>query len=155
MVEHLLDLSRKNEGYYTYSGLATFAKHLKQFLSQYEIVGRVVTHRTQKASKVVLDAIQSLMVARTQGFTPDLQTKLETYNSEIAELGTAEQQQLHEQTLQNATQYATPESAPAFEVLLEHFKGCVQTAHNAQRFATHTLLGGAVPPPASYAEQQP
>ena len=150
IVEHLLELAQKNDGYYTYSGLATFAKHMQQFLNQYEIIGRTVMHRAQKASKILLDAIQALMIARTQGFTPDLQTKLETYNDDIAELGTAEQHQLHEQTLQNATHYAEPDAAPTFQILLEHFKSCVQSSRNAQRFSHHFMGKGHT---TQYAEQ--
>lgn len=143
IVDHLLELAHKNDGYYTYSGLATFAKHLKQFLSQYEIVGRAVMHRAQKASKIVLDAIQALMLARTQGFTPELQTQLENYNHDIATIGTTEQHQLHQQTLQNAVQYATPETTESFEELLQHFNGCIQMARNAHRFS-HSAMGTVV-----------
>ena len=74
---------------------------------------------------------------------------------DIAEFGTAEQHQLHEQTLQNAVQYADPNAVQAFEILLEHFKGCVQTARNSHRFTHHFLGNGHMPAQKfDYVEQQ-
>src|SRR3990167_11150167 len=70
-------------GYYSYSGVKNFAHYLKNFLSNYDIEGQHVIHRSQKASRALLEAIQLLTLPREK-LTPEISEKLSECNRIIA-----------------------------------------------------------------------
>lgn len=85
-------------GYYSYSGLHEFCKYLKEYLGNYTIEHDQVVHRTQKASKALLKAIQLTAKSRDQ-LDDGVVKQLFECNHAIVNFGSAEQRELQMQTL--------------------------------------------------------
>jgi len=94
------NLNQSNSGYYSYSGVESFGEHLKNFLENYEIDGNGVIHRSQKASRALIQAIQLLTLSKDK-LTFEVGNQLSRCNKVIAKYGSEEQQELHKTTLQN------------------------------------------------------
>ncbi len=49
-----------NEGYYSYYGIVRFAKFLREYIDNYTLEGKVVIHKAQRASNLLIKVIQLL-----------------------------------------------------------------------------------------------
>lgn len=87
------------QSYYAYSGIAEFGKYLKEYLAKYEIENGRLVHFAQKASKVMIKAIQ-LVALPEQRLTPDLAKKLNQCSNEVVKYGSEEQIDMYEATLE-------------------------------------------------------
>lgn len=85
--------------YYAYSGMAEFAKFLKEYLNKYEIENGRLVHSAQKASKAMLDAIQ-LMALPEERLTTEVTSKLNYCCEIIVNYGSDEQIDLFEGSLE-------------------------------------------------------
>lgn len=54
----------ESPSYYAYSGVQQFCEHLCEYLSQYSIENDQIVHRTQKASRAVMNAVQWMSLPR-------------------------------------------------------------------------------------------
>lgn len=109
------------QGYYSYSGIATFCDYLKEYLSKYEIEGNQVAHRAQRASRALIQAIQ-LVGLPTQRLDDSIAKKLKHCNEIIANFGSDEQHRLHISTLER--QRCINEDF--YGVIIENFKQQMQ-----------------------------
>ena len=87
------------QSYYAYSGIAEFGKYLKQYLSKYEVENGHLVHFAQKASKVMIKAIQ-LIALPEQRLTADIATKLNQCSEQVVKYGSEEQIDMYEATLE-------------------------------------------------------
>lgn len=87
------------QSYYAYSGIAEFGKYLKEYLSKYEVENGHLVHFAQKASKVMIKAIQ-LIALPEQRLTPDVAKKLNQCSDEVVKYGSEEQVDMYEATLE-------------------------------------------------------
>lgn len=85
--------------YYAYSGMAEFAKFLKDYLGKYEIENGRLVHCAQKASKGMIQAIQYMSVASDK-LNDDIATKLLECNQLVAKYGSDEQKDMYEGSLE-------------------------------------------------------
>lgn len=108
-------------GYYSYSGVGSFGDYLKNFLKNYEIDGNTVIHRSQKASRALIQAIQLLTLPKEQ-LTPEVAKRLSRCNEVIAKYGSEEQRELHESTLQNAIRRQQENSISFYRTILSNFQ---------------------------------
>ncbi|HLD84831.1 MAG TPA: hypothetical protein VI844_03545 [Coxiellaceae bacterium] len=86
-------------GYYSYSGLIRFCEHLEIYLSEYLVEGEQVVHRTQKASRALLGAIQVTHLPRER-LDEQAARQLCAYNEIVVDFGSEEQCALQLQTLE-------------------------------------------------------
>ncbi|WP_053097947.1 hypothetical protein [Candidatus Coxiella mudrowiae] len=91
---------RGSASYYSYSEVGHFLQHLREFLENYEIENNHVIHRSQKASRALVQAIQLLTLPHNQ-LTEEIKEKLAHCNKVIATFGSEEQRKLQKITLQN------------------------------------------------------
>ena len=112
-----------DDGYYAYSGIAQFAKFLRVYLNKYEIEGEQVIHRTQKASRAIVQAIQ-LITLPANRLSEGVANQLYRCNKLIGEFGSHEQHELH---MGNLTKYKTADEA-FFGPVIEHFQQMVAQA---------------------------
>lgn len=87
-------------GYYSYSGIAQFARYLKEFLRNYEIEGDQVTHKAQKASRALVYVIQLFSIP-DEKLDDKVTSEFKDCNTIVASHGTEEQQELYENYLVN------------------------------------------------------
>ena len=95
--ENMLDDG--NQGYYSYSGVAQFCEHLKEYLSKYEVEGEQVVHRGRKASRILLNAIQLLATPKEQ-LNENISKQLLECNRIVVDFGSSEQFSLYTEALQ-------------------------------------------------------
>lgn len=88
-------------GYYSYCGISNFSDYLKNFLNSYIIEGNRVIHRSQKASRALVQAIQLLSLPKEE-LTRDIAEQLSKCNGIIAQFGSQEQKDMHKTSLQHA-----------------------------------------------------
>lgn len=88
-----------DQNYYSYSGIAKFCEHLKNYLKNYEIEDGKITHRTQKASRALIRAIQLLALPK-EHLNENVATTFDECNEVIAIFGSPEQHELHINTLE-------------------------------------------------------
>ncbi len=105
-------------GYYSYSGVENFAQHLKAFLENYEIEHNRVIHRSQKASRALVQAIQLLA---SEKLTDAVSEKLARCNRIIAKFGSEDQRKLHEMTLQNTLTNLSEKNIIFYRDILNNF----------------------------------
>ncbi len=103
IIAHLkeLDVSKKEKGYYSYSGPRKFTKHLEDFLNNYIVENNTVIHRAQKTSRALVKAIQLLTLPEDELNEKAIENLVQC-NRIIAKCGSPEQQSLHKSTLKNA-----------------------------------------------------
>lgn len=87
------------QSYYAYSGIAEFGKYLKEYLSKYEVENGHLVHFAQKASKVMIKAIQ-LVALPDQRLTADVAKKLNQCSEQVVKYGSEEQIDMYEATLE-------------------------------------------------------
>lgn len=119
------NLDKSTYGYYSYSGVRSFGEHLKSFLSNYEIEGKTVVHRSQKASRALIKAIQLLTLPKEK-LTPNVADELAKCNEIIAKLGSEEQQELHKTTIQNTIRQQQDQNTSFYRTVLTNFQEQVQ-----------------------------
>jgi hypothetical protein len=90
------------KGYYTYSGVESFCRYLKEFLAHYqieEIQGRKprIVHCTQEASRALLKAVQLMSMTLTES----VKAQLQDCAALVISYGSAEQQSLYQSSLEN------------------------------------------------------
>ena len=85
--------------YYAYSGMAEFSKFLKDYLKKYEVENGRLVHSAQKASKMMIQAIQYISLP-DERLTPDIAEKLNQCSTVVAQHGSEEQQDMYEGTLE-------------------------------------------------------
>jgi hypothetical protein len=118
------NLDRLGSSYYAYSGVGRFAAYLKSFLKNYEIESNQIIHRSQKASRALVRAIQLLNVTDnelTNELTEDIKDELMRGNVVIAECGSVDQYALYKKTLRNAIHMGDKENI-FYRILLTHFQ---------------------------------
>ena len=93
----LLNNNARNQ-LYAYSGIQQFSEYLENYLNNYEIENGRVVHRTQKASRALLKAIQLISLSK-ESLTDRIKQELYECNQVIVEYGSKEQQALQLQTL--------------------------------------------------------
>ncbi len=86
-------------GYYSYSGIVEFGKYLREYLESYFIENGRLVHSAQKASKVMIQAIQ-LMGLSEELFTADVADKLNRCNDIVVQYGSDEQKDMYETMLE-------------------------------------------------------
>ncbi|OGO90726.1 MAG: hypothetical protein A3F41_05660 [Coxiella sp. RIFCSPHIGHO2_12_FULL_44_14] len=120
------NIDRSVGGYYSYSGVKHFADHLKTFLNHYELEGDCVIHRSQRASRALLKAIQLLTLPREQLVTPDVVKELTQCNEIIARYGSDEQKDSHKSTLQKTIRHQQEQNTSFYRSVLTHFQDRLQ-----------------------------
>lgn len=85
--------------YYAYSGMAEFAKFLKEYLNKYEIENGQLVHCAQKASKGMIQAIQYMSIA-AEKLDNDIAKKLFECNELVVKYGSDEQKDMYEGSLE-------------------------------------------------------
>lgn len=105
------------QGYYSYSGIATFCDYLKEYLANYEVDGDQIAHRAQKASRALIQAIQLVALPNHQ-LNDSIAKKLKDCNGVIATFGSDEQHRLHISTLEK--QRCINESF--YGIIIDNFK---------------------------------
>lgn len=116
-------------GYYSYSGVGSFSQHMKSFLENYVIEGTQVIHRSQKASRALVQAIQLLTVPREK-LTDEIAEKLAKCNVIIARFGSEEQRELHRTSLQNTIRKYQDQNTAFYRSVLNNFHQRVQEANS-------------------------
>lgn len=131
----VLDIERSVDrsvgGYYSYSGVKHFADHLKTFLNHYELDGDCVVHRSQRASRALLQAIQLLTLPREK-LTPEVANELTQCNEVIAQYGSEEQKELHKSTLQKTIRHQQEQNTSFYRSVLTHFQDRAQEQEGAK-----------------------
>jgi hypothetical protein len=115
------------QGYYSYSGIATFCDYLKDYLSKYEIESGQVIHRAQKASRALIQAIQ-LAALPVHQLTEDIAKQFANCNEIIAMFGSDEQHRLHMGTLEK--QRCVHQSF--YETVITNFKNCLSPSFSVE-----------------------
>ncbi len=123
-----------DEGYYSYSGIIMFADYLADYLSKYEVEGDTVIHRTQKASRAIVQAIQFITLPADR-LSDSIATKLYAANEAIVEYGSGEQFDLH---LTNLNQYLSVDEQ-FFVPVIKHFQNCVRQLKEKEQAAVQAL----------------
>lgn len=111
--------------YYAYSGIAEFGKFLKEYLSKYEIEEGRLVHSAQKASKMMIQAIQILSLPVEQ-LTSKVTERLNQCSEIVAKYGSDEQKNMYEGTLEQHLIMKRDFFAPIydyFQKLLENDEG--------------------------------
>ncbi len=112
-------------GYYSYSGVHNFAHYLKGFLNSYEIEDGSVIHRSQKASRALVEAIQMLTLPREK-LGDEIAEKLAECNDIIANFGSGEQRELHKITLQNTIRKQQEQHTSFYRSILQNYQKKLQ-----------------------------
>lgn len=115
------NLNQSNVGYYSYSGVESFGEYLKDFLENYEIDGNGVVHRSQKASRALIQAIQLLTLPKDK-LTSEIADQLAHCNEVIVKYGSEEQQELHKTTLQNTIRKQQESNTSFYRSILGNFQ---------------------------------
>ena len=111
--------------YYAYSGIIEFGKFLREYLSKYEIEEGRLVHSAQKASKMMIQAIQFLSLPEEQ-LTPKVTERLNQCSEVVAKYGSDEQKNMYEGTLEQRLIVQRDFFAPIydyFQQLLESDEG--------------------------------
>lgn len=119
------NLDQSSYGYYAYSGVGSFATHLKTFLESYVIEGNHVIHCSQKASRALVQAIQ-LLASPREKLTEETAEKLAKCNAVIARFGSEEQRELHKSTLQNTIRRHQEQNTAFYRAVLNNFHQRIQ-----------------------------
>ena len=85
--------------YYAYSGIIEFGKFLREYLSKYEIENGQLVHSAQKASKMMIQAIQYLSLPPEQ-LNTQVTERLNQCSEVVAKYGSDEQKNMYEGTLE-------------------------------------------------------
>lgn len=123
------NLDSGSASYYSYSGVGHFAQHLREFLENYEIENNRVIHRSQKASRALVQAIQILTLPRNK-LTEEVKEKLAHCNKVIAVFGSEEQRKLHKITLQNTIQKQQEQNTAFYRSILHNFQEHMQEVNS-------------------------
>lgn len=115
------NLNKSTTGYYSYSGVSSFGEHLKNFLDNYDLEGSTVIHRSQKASRALIQAIQLLTLPKER-LTPEIADQLSKCNEVIATFGSEEQRELHRTTLQNTIRKQQEQHTAFYRSILTNFQ---------------------------------
>ena len=115
------NFDKSSYGYYSYSGVKSFAEHLKTFLNNYEIEGNTIIHRSQKASRALIKAIQLLTLPKEK-LTIETAEELAKCNEVIANFGSQEQRDLHKVTLQNTIRQQQEQHTSFYRYVLNNFQ---------------------------------
>jgi len=115
------NLNQSANGYYSYSGVSSFGEHLKAFLKNYEIEGSSVVHRSQKASRAIIQSIQLLTLPKDK-LTSEIASRLSRCNEIIVKYGSEEQQDLHKSTLQNTIRKQQQGNTSFYRAVLSNFQ---------------------------------
>lgn len=121
------NVKNAEQGYYSYSGIIQFAKYLKQYLNKYELENNQVIHRTQKASRAIVQAIQ-LITLPSNRLSESIATKLLKCNEMIATFGSNEQFELH---MGNLEKYKTV-NEEFYNPIIAQFKQVVAKAQELE-----------------------
>lgn len=121
------NLDHSAYGYYAYSGVGSFASHMKNFLENYVIDGTQVIHCSQKASRALVQAIQYLTLPREK-LSDEIADKLVKCNTVIARFGSEEQRELHRTTLQNTIRRYQDQNTAFYRSVLNNFHQRIQEA---------------------------
>lgn len=92
------NLANAKQGYYSYSGIQQFCDYLKTYLDHYHIDRNQVVHRTQKASRALVSAIQLTALPKDR-LDEKVAAQLFDCNKAVACFGSAEQYELQMQLL--------------------------------------------------------
>ena len=122
------NLEKSAYGYYSYSGIGSFGEYLQKFLANYEFEGGVIIHRSQKASRALIQAIQ-LLTLPEEKLTSDIAERLSKCNHVIAVFGSEEQRELHATTLQNAIRKQQEQNTSFYRSVLNNFQEHMQEAN--------------------------
>lgn len=88
-----------NEGYYSYYGIARFSKFLREYIDSYVIDGDVVIHKAQKASNILIRAIQLLSLPADQ-LVDSVAEEVISAHPSIIEFSSKEQLSIYNNTLE-------------------------------------------------------
>ena len=92
-----------NEGYYSYYGIARFAKFLREYVDNYTIEGETVIHKAQKASNLLIKIIQLLSLPGEQ-LTESIAREVIAAHPLIIELSSKEQLSIYNNTLERLSE---------------------------------------------------
>ncbi len=92
-----------NEGYYSYYGIVRFSKFLREYIDSYTVDGEFVIHKAQKASNILLKAIQLMAVPADQ-LTDHLADQVIGLHPLIIEFGSKEQLVIYNNTLERLSE---------------------------------------------------
>lgn len=115
------NLDRLGSSYYAYSGVGKFSAYLKNFLKNYEIESNQIIHRSQKASRALVRAIQFLNMSGEK-LTENVRKQLMRSNIIIAEYGSTEQYTLYKTVLRNAIHAKENDNIIFYRMLLNNFQ---------------------------------
>lgn len=87
-----------NEGYYSYYGIVRFSKFLREYIDNYLVEGEFVIHKAQKASNLLLKAIQLLALPPEQ-LDNGVVDQVISLHTLIIELASKEQLSIYNNTL--------------------------------------------------------
>jgi hypothetical protein len=92
-----------NEGYYSYYGIARFAKFLREYVDNYSIEGDIVIHKAQRAANLLIKAIQLLSLPGEQ-LTENVAQEVLNAHPLIIELSSKEQLAIYNSTLERLSE---------------------------------------------------
>ena len=121
IVEDIENHVNTPSSYYAYSGIAEFGKFLKEYLSKYEIENGQLVHSAQKASKMMIQAIQYLSLPAEQ-LSTQVAERLNQCSEVVVKYGSDEQKNMYEGTLEQQLIVQREFFSPIydyFQVLLE------------------------------------
>ena len=112
-------------GYYAYSGIAEFGKYLREYLESYLLEDGHLIHSAQKASKMMIKAIQYIGLP-PERLNDEVVTRLKECNEVVARFGSDEQKDMYEGTLEQKLitqrEFYTP--------IYEHYQQLLTVATN-------------------------
>ena len=103
-----------------YSGIDEFHQHLKSILADYSIDNGMVVHSSQRASRIIVDAIQ-LMSLPNYKLNDEISEKLIECGKLIARYGSKEQKKMYSKALKKHVRRHTNFFLP----LASHYEDCL------------------------------
>lgn len=122
------NMNVNESGYYAYSGVKKFCEYLKKYLNNYEFEGESVIHRTQKASRALLKAIQLISMSKPDSaHTEKMLASIQDCHTVIASLGSPEQHEMYRHNLEKH-QHQNPQF---LDTVLQDFQKRLQIMQEA------------------------
>lgn len=92
-----------NEGYYSYYGIARFAKFLREYVDNYTVEGNTVVHKAQRSANLLIKIIQLLSLPMEQLNEGIAQQVIDAHPL-IIELSSKEQLAIYNNTLERLSE---------------------------------------------------
>ena len=113
-----------DKSYYAYSGIERFGQYLNDYLSKYEINDGKVVHSAQKASRAILEAIQSVNGLTQDKLTDELLASVMACHPLIVRYGLPEQFDIYRENLEQLK----PNSPEFFNKILADFEQAIESS---------------------------